>query len=113
MDPHTRYLCGCPDAYFDVQNECITASLEFAEFVDTQEGRDLETEVLRDGEVLELSTPVGNNLRRKALYAWVIATFYGKLGKGVRMRNPPCVLAYVEDLFPRPAGAVAMGHMNN
>ena len=56
---------------------------------------------------------MGNvNVRRSARYflyrKWVFAE-HGLLGKGVRVRIPPCVVEYIRDRFREPGCTCAMG----
>ena len=52
------------------------------------------------------------NIRRAARYflyrKWVYAT-HGPLGKGNRIRLPPCVVEYIRDRFREPGCDCALG----
>ena len=51
-----------------------------------------------------------NNKKRKLMYASYIRDKYGPLGEGDRRRVPACVVKYISDMFPPPAGESQMGH---
>lgn len=50
-----------------------------------------------------------NNEKRKYAFHLYVERKHGHLGRGVRVKNPECVLIGVRDRFPDPTGSY-MGH---
>ena len=60
-----------------------------------------------EGSVLDAATPA--NVARRMLYRSYIRAVHGFLGKGNRVRVPPCVRSLIREMFPDADGAY-MGH---